>query len=319
MKNHYLTEETKKQLIEVLSEEYEKILISETISKSKASAIEKQQIAELMNYLQTQNNISYLELNERLKWPGLGKILGKVGRVVFGPIGTGIGTAIDAWNFAKNPKQWWKDFQDDYVVPDPPSGPNWPSDWKETGIMEETNDYGSDDIPPGGLDEKISYENRVNVIDRLISEMNTSLVMESAELRNVFIEAISAFKDTNSTYRTVLEQFGERFFTTYIPASTFGIGENENYEQSNTELPPPENLPESMKVFWKQRLGNQLNEKKGVGSVLGKVLGPLGVAFNLYDLYDIYKNPQNYPAPKSPQGPPPERPTSNPPQIAPKY
>jgi hypothetical protein len=78
-----------------------------------------------------------------------------------------------------------------------------------------------------------------------------------------------------------------------------------------------------MKAFWKQRLGNQLNEIKGLGSVLGKlagkVLAPLGVAFDAYDLYDIYKNPQNYPAPKSPQGPPPQSPTSNPPQIAPKY
>jgi hypothetical protein len=89
------------------------------------------------------------------------------------------------------------------------------------------------------------------------------------------------------------------------------------------QVTPPEGLPESMKAFWKQRLGNQLNEKKGLGSVLGKlagkVLAPLGVAFDAYDLYDIYKNPQNYPAPKSPQGPPPQSPTSNPPQIAPKY
>lgn len=89
------------------------------------------------------------------------------------------------------------------------------------------------------------------------------------------------------------------------------------------EVTPPQGLPESMKAFWKQRLGNQLNEKKGLGSVLGKlagkVLAPLGVASDLYDLYDIYKNPQNYPAPQSPQGPPAQSPTSPPPQIAPKY
>ena len=94
-------------------------------------------------------------------------------------------------------------------------------------------------------------------------------------------------------------------------------------DNGGAEVTPPEGLPESMKAFWKQRLVNQLNEKKGLGSVAGKVAGkvlaPLGVAFDLYDLYDIYKNPQNYPAPKSPQGPPAQSPTSPPPQIAPKY
>jgi hypothetical protein len=218
--NKYLSQVSKNQIIKVLEEEYEKILISETVSKSDASVLRKKQIKEFINYLQINENITYSDLNE--KWPGLGKVLGKVGRFVFGPVGTAIGTAYDLYNFGKNPKQWWKDFNDDYVVPDPVSGPLGPSTPTET-IISET----------------------------------------------------------------------------------------------------PENLPESMKAFWKQRLGNQLNEKKGLGSVLGKlagkVLGPLGVASDLYDLYDIYKNPQNYPAPKSPQGPPAQSPTSPPPQIAPKY
>jgi len=93
------------------------------------------------------------------------------------------------------------------------------------------------------------------------------------------------------------------------------------------EVTPPQGLPESMKAFWKQRIENQLNEKRGLGSVLrplGKFAGkyvfpPLGIASDAYELYDIYKNPQNYPGPKSPQGPPPQTPTSPAPQIAPKY
>jgi hypothetical protein len=223
--NKYLSQVSKNQIIKVLEEEYEKILISETVSNSNNLALQKKQIKEFVNYLQTNENITYADLNEKLKWPGLGKILGKVGKVVFGPIGGAVGTAIDAYNFAKDPKQWWKDFNDDYVVPDPPQGPLWPS-------------------TPG---------------ESIISET-------------------------------------------------------------------PENLPESMKAFWKQRIENQLNEKTGLGSVIrplgkfaGKLFWPLGIASDAYDLYDIYKNPQNYPEPKNPQGPPPQTPTSPPPQIAPKY
>ena len=191
--NKYLSRVSKNQIIKVLEEEYEKILISETVSNSNNLALEKKQIKEFVNYLQTNENITYADLNEKLKWPGLGKILGKVGKVVFGPIGSAVGTAIDAYNFAKNPKQWWKDFNDDYVRPDPPEGPLWPS-------------------KPG---------------ESIISET-------------------------------------------------------------------PENLPESMKAFWKQRIENQLNEKrqlgvlKGVGKAFGGFILPgiddlIGKGIDVYD------------------------------------
>lgn len=80
MQNNYLTEDAKKELIKVLTDEYEKILISETISKSNKSTIQKQEIAEIVNYLQNNENVTYadlIELCEARKGLGwLGKLFG---------------------------------------------------------------------------------------------------------------------------------------------------------------------------------------------------------------------------------------------------
>jgi len=98
MENQYLTEESKKEIIKVLVDEYEKILISETVSKSNNSALEKKHIEEFVNYLQTNKNITYADLNEKFRWPGLGKILKKIGTKVLGPLGT----AIDIYDTGTN-------------------------------------------------------------------------------------------------------------------------------------------------------------------------------------------------------------------------
>jgi hypothetical protein len=60
------------------------------------------------------------------------------------------------------------------------------------------------------------------------------------------------------------------------------------------EVTPPQGLPESMKAFWKQRLTNQLNEKrqlgvlKGVGKAVGGFILPgiddlIGKGIDVYD------------------------------------
>ena len=140
--NKYLSQVSKNQIIKVLEEEYEKILISETVSKSNTSVLNKKQIKEFINYLQTNENVTHANLNE--KWPGLGKIIKKVAKHAFGPVGTAIGVGWSAYDYWKNPKQWHKEFNDEYIEPfkpggemnDPPGGPNWPTSINQP--LEET-------------------------------------------------------------------------------------------------------------------------------------------------------------------------------------
>jgi len=127
----YLSQVSKNQIIKVLEEEYEKILISETVNKSDTSVLNKKQIKEFINYLKINENITHANLNE--KWPGLGKILKKVGKVVFGPVGTAVGVGWSAYDYWKNPKQWKKEFNDEYIEPFMPGGEMHEPEGQERG------------------------------------------------------------------------------------------------------------------------------------------------------------------------------------------
>jgi len=61
-------------------------LISETISKSNKSTLQKQEIAEIVDYLQNNQNITYADLYKLNEKAGLGW-LGKIGKKVLGPLG----------------------------------------------------------------------------------------------------------------------------------------------------------------------------------------------------------------------------------------
>ena len=221
--NKYLSQVSKNQIIKVLEEEYEKILISETVSKSNTSVLNKKQIKEFINYLQTNENVTHANLNE--KWPGLGKIIKKVAKHAFGPVGTAIGVGWSAYDYWKNPKQWEQEFNDEYIVPFLPGGEMHEPEGQERG--------------PGG--------------------------------------------------------------------SPGSIGINE----------APQNLPESMKAFWKQRLGNQLIERKELGvmkkaAAFGKAVlkwmppGPddlIGKAIDVYDRHvddEFVRQTHDYTNPESP-------------------
>lgn len=117
MQDLYLTEESKKELIKVLTDEYEKILISETISKSNRSAMEKQQIAEIVDYLQNNQNVTYADLSKlNESWSKiLGKIAGKIGRKVLGPIGT----ALDVWDAGTQAYELYKELTKPRPEPPP--------------------------------------------------------------------------------------------------------------------------------------------------------------------------------------------------------
>lgn len=123
MQNNYLTEDIKKQLIKILTDEYEKILISETISKSNKSTLQKQEIKEFINYLQNNQNITYADLsklNEARK-AGLGW-LGKIGKWLGVGAAEEIGSPLMPMSF------------DPFgIIPDPFVGPggggNYPDQW----------------------------------------------------------------------------------------------------------------------------------------------------------------------------------------------
>lgn len=194
MQDLYLTEESKKEIIKILTEEYEKILISETISKSNRSTIEKQQIAEIVDYLQNNQNITYADLyklNESW-W----QILGKIGKKALGPLGI-------AWDAVDGGLQLY----DLLTKPLPKLPQPLPSP--------------VDSPRPERGDE---FDRRGREIIRAPE------YPQLAEIVNYLQNS------ENVTYADLIELDD--------PANQ-----------------PPENLPESMKAFWKNRLLEKINHK----------------------------------------------------------
>jgi hypothetical protein len=120
MENQYLTEESKKEIIKVLVDEYEKILISETVNKSNNSAIKKKHIEEFVNYLQTNENITHADLAKLYEsiWPWLGKVGKFIGKRILGPLGIAW-DAYDAYQNwpPKDPSNWGPGSDDWPTIP----------------------------------------------------------------------------------------------------------------------------------------------------------------------------------------------------------
>jgi hypothetical protein len=190
MENQYLTEESKKEIIKVLVDEYEKILISETVSKSNNSALKKKQIEEFVNYLQTNENI---EINEVRKagW------------------GTAIGQGI------KKIFPW-------LVVPELVS-PLTPQTLDPIGIIPDIF------VGPGGNSNPAAYpENRPDFKFPIGGDPDL---------------------DPEAPYPRISPAGHE-----YSPKPSWG-------NNSGNQPPgPPQNLPESIKAFWKNRLNEKINQ-----------------------------------------------------------
>ena len=135
--NKYLSQVSKNQIIEVLEEEYKKILISETVSKSDTSVLKKKQIKEFINYLQTNENITYANLAELHEswldyipsWKTGAKVagtIGKIGKKVVGKFFPPVGIALDGYDYATGAYDLYKHFKDIYDNPSQPP-PNIPT------------------------------------------------------------------------------------------------------------------------------------------------------------------------------------------------
>ena len=129
--NKYLSQVSKNQIIKVLEEEYEKILISETVrGKSDTSVLKKKQIKEFINYLQINENITYANLAElHESWldylpsgKNIAKGIGKAAGKFFWPVGI----ALDGYDYATGAYDIYKHFKDIYDNPSQPP-PNIPT------------------------------------------------------------------------------------------------------------------------------------------------------------------------------------------------